>query len=112
MDPNEHFPASSRTTRQKTPNDSASTASQPSTPSARNPHDMAPQKPGAQHAAKGSRAAAPARPPAKLTDADRATRTSKDSLKAKQLKKPDDQLKPDKNEQVPLPMPTSLQRSS
>ncbi|KAK7727654.1 E3 ubiquitin ligase [Botryosphaeria dothidea] len=62
---------------------------------------MAPQKPGAQHAAKGSRAAAPARPPAKLTDADRATRTSnKDSLKAKQLKKPDDQLKPDKNEQL------------
>ncbi|EKG14936.1 Zinc finger RING-type protein [Macrophomina phaseolina MS6] len=101
MDPNELFPASSRTTRQKTPNDSASTASQSSTPSARTPHDMAPQKPGAQHAAKGSKAAAPARPPAKLMDTDRATRTaSKDSLKAKQPKKPEDQPKPDKNEEL------------
>ncbi|EOD48012.1 putative ring finger domain-containing protein [Neofusicoccum parvum UCRNP2] len=101
MDPNEHFPASSRTTRQKTPNDSASTASVTSASSARNPHDMAPQKPAAQHAAKGAKSATPARPPAKLQDNDRATRTSsKDSLKAKQLKKPDDQPKPDKNEEL------------
>ncbi|GME51697.1 ring finger domain-containing protein [Neofusicoccum parvum] len=101
MDPNEHFPASSRTTRQKTPNDSASTASVTSASSARNPHDMAPQKPAAQHAAKGAKSATLARPPAKLQDNDRATRTSsKDSLKAKQLKKPDDQPKPDKNEEL------------
>ncbi|KAL1631918.1 E3 ubiquitin ligase [Neofusicoccum ribis] len=62
---------------------------------------MAPQKPAAQYAAKGAKSATPARPPAKLQDNDRATRTSsKDSLKAKQLKKPDDQPKPDKNEEL------------
>ncbi|KAF4538527.1 Zinc finger RING-type protein [Lasiodiplodia theobromae] len=102
MDPNEHFPASSRTTRQKTPNDSTSTASVTSASSAaHSPHDMAPQKPGAQHAAKHAKGATPAKPASKLADADRAPRTSsKDSLKAKQLRKPDEQPRPDKNEEL------------
>ncbi|KAL1640342.1 E3 ubiquitin ligase [Diplodia intermedia] len=102
MDPNDHFPASSRTTRQKTPNDSASTAAVTSAPSAsRSPHDMAPHKPGAQHAAKHAKGATPAKPPSKLADAERAPRTSsKDSLKVKQPKKPAEQSKPDRNEEL------------